>query len=182
MTLQQKIKQSKRTGKLGLSFMDVTTLPPLPPWLTHLTCYSTQLTTLPPLPPGLRFLYCTDNQLTTLPTLPPGLRYLYCARNQLATLPTLPSTLKELYCANNPFTQVFAEQMGTDPTETIQRIQMYYANIKEQSRNILALQQTLGKGYNCILNDDCLNIVGSYISGQSGTIPMQITRLRTILI
>jgi hypothetical protein len=58
---------------------------------------------------------------------------------------------------------------------------MYYATIQEQSRNTLALQQTLAKGYNCVLNDDCIHILGSYLSGQSGTLPMQITKLRTIL-
>ena len=98
----------------------------------------------------------------------------------LTTLPTLPSTLTCLACKNNPYTQVFADLMGTTYKETIQRIRMYYA--LQQSRNILALHHTLGKEYNCVLNYDCLNAVGSYLSGQSGTLPMQITRLRTILI
>jgi len=240
MNLQQRIKKSKRTGKLDISNMGLTTMPTLPPGLiflncsnnrltslgtlpptlteldcsnnqlvtlptlpstlTHLCCSNDQLTTLPTLPSMLTWLACNCNQLTTLPILPSMLTLLICYDNQLTTLPTLPSTLIEyidcshnrlqtlpplpstltwLACKNNPYTQVFADLMGTTYEETIQGIRMYY--VKEQSRNVLALHHTLGKGYNCVLNDDCLNLVGSYLSGQSGTLPMQITRLRTIL-
>jgi hypothetical protein len=86
-----------------------------------------------------------------------------------------------LDCGHNPYIQVFADLITPNSTETIQRIRMYHSLLKKQSRNLLALQHTLGKGYNCILNDDCLNVVGSYLSGQSGTLTMQMNELKRLL-
>jgi len=163
------------------------TLPELPSTLIELVCSGNQLTTLPTLPSTLTRLYCYENELITLPTLPPTLKSLHCNHNRLTILPPLPSTLTELYCNDNPYTPLFAELTTYKSIRpmlygNIKGVQMYYASIKKQSCDTLALQQTLGKGDTCILNDDCLTIIGSYLSGQSGTLPMQIVNLQTILI
>ena len=207
MTLQQRIEESERTGKLNVSYMGLSTLPPLPPTLKKLNCYnnllqtlpelpstlvelvcsSNQLATLPALPSTLTRLSCFDNELLTLPRLPPTLLSLHCSDNLLTILPALPSTLTELYCGANPYNPLFAELTASkDPIRTlhgnIHGVKMYYTNIKKQLRDKLTLQQTLGKDANCILNDDCLTMIGSYLSGQSGTLPMQIAKLQTFLL
>jgi hypothetical protein len=84
-------------------------------------------------------------------------------------------------CHDNPYVPAFADLIASETSETIQRIRMYYASLKRQARSVLSLQQTLVKGYNCVLNDDCLNIVGSYLSGHRGTLATQIATLRTVL-
>lgn len=206
MTLQERIEESERTGKLNVSYMGLTTLPPLPPTLKKLNCYNNflitlpelpsslielvcsgnQLTTLPALPSNLTRLYCYENELITLPRLPPTLTSLYCSHNRLTILPPIPSTLTELFCNDNPYNPLFADLTASkDPILTlhgnIKGVKMYYTNIQKQLRSTLALQRTLGKDARCILNDDCLIIIGSYLSGQSGTLPMQLANLQTIL-
>jgi hypothetical protein len=161
------------------------TLPQLPSTLIHVYCSDNILHSLPDLPPRLRLLYCSCNQLGTLPRLPSTLTHLYCSWNQLRTLPLLPSTLELLICYDNPYTPVFANLTIINDTmstrDIIHRIRAYYANIQRQSRDSLALQYTLGKGNNCILNDDCLSTIGYFLSGQRGTLPMQLISLRTLL-
>jgi len=162
------------------------TLPTLPSTLTHMFCSDNILQALPTLPPTLRWLYCSCNQLQALPSLPSTLTWLYCSSNQLQVLPMLPSTLRVLVCFDNLYTPLFANLTRindtTDTIGTIQCIRTYYANIQEQSRNSLALQQTLGKGNTCILNDDCLSTIGGFLSGQRGTLAMQIATLKTFLV
>ena len=138
------------------------------------------LTTLPLLPPTLTVLDCYRNQLTTLLTLlPPALIELWCSSNKLTTPPPHPST--ELWRSDSPYTSIFEQLITHDMVETIQRIRTYYALLKSQSRSTIALHQTFGKKYNGGLSDDCVNIIGSYLSGQSGTLAMQIAALRAVL-
>ena len=85
---------------------NLTSLPDLPPGLTHLSCSNNNLSSLPPLPSGLTSLYCNYNNLSSLPPLPSGLTSLYCSHSDLTSLPDLPSTLEKLYCINNSLTSL----------------------------------------------------------------------------
>jgi Leucine-rich repeat (LRR) protein len=98
-------------GRLDLSYLGLTELPPLPPTLLVLDCTGNALTELPQLgsegtSSTLKRLHCTGNALTSLPPLPSTLKYLYCGFNQLTELPQLPSTLVKLYCGNNQLTSL----------------------------------------------------------------------------
>ena len=158
---------------------DLTYLPQFPP--NYLSCAGKELTTLPTLPFTLTNLECSHTQLTILPTLPSSLQYLECSSNQLTTLPILPSTLSRLYCNPNPYNTIFKDLISVphDMLRVVRKIRGYYAKINNQLRNTLAFQKTLM--YNCRINDNCLNIIGSYLSGQTGTLIEQITELQTIL-
>jgi len=162
--------------------MDLTTLPLLPPTLTVLDCYRNQLTTLLTLlPPALIELWYSSNKLTTLPTLPPALIELWCSSNKLTTPPPHPST--ELWRSDSPYTSIFEQLITHDIAENVYRIRLYHASIiKGYARSTIALRDTFGEKYNGVLRDDCLNMIGSYLSGQSGTLAMQIAALRTALI
>lgn len=175
------IEDSKRTGIINVSNMGLTSLPTLPSTLTKLNCSGNQLTSLPVLPSTLTQLDCSFNEITSLPELPSTLTKLDCSGNQLTTLPRLPSTLTTLDCSYNPYIPEFADFIAELDGETIPRVRSCQALLKRQAGSTLYLKHTLGKGYNCILNDDCLNLIGSYLSGKSGTLTMQITRLKSIL-
>lgn len=101
MELHTKIQESLRTGRLDVSDMNLTSLPALPPFLTHLNCHNNKLTHLPALPTTLIELGCAYNSLEELPPLPEGLDILFCSENKLRSLPKLPKSLKQLYCSYN---------------------------------------------------------------------------------
>jgi len=101
MELQTKIQKALRTGKLDVSDMNLTSLPKLPLFLTHLNCHNNKLTCLPPLPTTLVELGCAYNSLEELPPLPEGLDILFCSENKLRSLPKLPKSLTQLYCSYN---------------------------------------------------------------------------------
>jgi len=120
------IKAGDVNKLLNLSFLNLTSLPPLPNTLQKLYCHNNKLTSLPhlpnslqelvcsynkltslpPLPNTLQKLYCSNNQLTSLPNLPKGLQTLSCYNNQLTSLPDLPNNLQKLYCHNNKLTSL----------------------------------------------------------------------------
>jgi len=93
-------------GRLNLSGLELTELPPLPATVTYLSCYDNQLTSLPDLPAALTELYCFNNKLTSLPVLPNTLKTLCCGQNKLTSLPALPPTLTNLICSNNELTSL----------------------------------------------------------------------------
>ena len=99
-----------RDGRLDLSYLNLTKLPPLPPTLLVLNCGYNQLIELPQLvsedPSTLVALYCGGNQLTELPQLPSTLVNLDCTDNQITELPQLPSTLNYLGCDGNQLTKL----------------------------------------------------------------------------
>ena len=88
-------------GRLNLSNLGLSELPPLPDGLIELRCCNNQLTTLPELPSSLQTLYCSSNQLTSLPPLPSSLKTFACLLNQLTTLPPLPTSLDMMMCDMN---------------------------------------------------------------------------------
>ena len=92
-------------GRLDLSHLGLTELPPLPP-LTVLRCSENHLTSLPPLPDGLVELHCYNNHLSSLPTLPSSLQLLSCSSNQMTFLPALPVSLTYLGCQFNQLTSL----------------------------------------------------------------------------
>ena len=87
-------------GILGVSWLNITSLPELPETLTELYCENTQLSVLPKLPETLTHLYCNNTQLSVLPKLPETLKELSCSNTQLSVLPKLPDTLTHLWCWN----------------------------------------------------------------------------------
>ena len=154
-------------------------MPALPSSLTYLDCSNNQLTSLPILSEKSTHLYCSNNQLKTLPELPILLTHLSCYDNRLTTLPALPKLLYLDYC-RNPFTTTFIQL--TTRKNPIQNIREYYANRKKQkiqARNTLAIQKAFF--HTCVLNDDCLGRIGSYLSGQCGTLSKQLNKLQAIL-
>ena len=174
-------------------------LPNLPETLTYLDCGHNQLTTLPSLPPTLKEIYCSTNQLTSMPTLPPGLIWLSCHSNNITWLPSLPQTLRCLACWNNQLTVLptinfLLEYLGheNNPYSTeyrkllesgkrVQEIREHQVSMKQhksQLRDTLVFQQTLQRCNTRCMNDDCLNIVGSYLSGQTGTLSIQLATLK----
>jgi Leucine-rich repeat (LRR) protein len=88
------------SGRLDLSNIDLTELPPLPADLTYLNCDYNKLTSLSGLPAGLTELNCSDNQLIALSGLPSGLTRLVCSSNPFASLPIFPESLLELSITN----------------------------------------------------------------------------------
>jgi hypothetical protein len=91
-------------GRLDLTNLGLSELPPLPENLTELRCCRNQLTTLPELPSSLQTLYCSCNQLTSIPSLPSSLETFTCLVNQLTTLPSLPTSLSMMMCDYNQLT------------------------------------------------------------------------------
>ena len=75
--------------------------------LLDIYCQNNQLTSLPNLPPFLTHLYCSFNRLTSLPDLSTltYLQYLYCDNNQLTTLPDISGSNYlssfRFYCEKN---------------------------------------------------------------------------------
>jgi Leucine-rich repeat (LRR) protein len=91
-----------KTSDLALEDLDLTSLPPLPHFITHLYCGGNKLKTLPNLPNSLKYLSCSCNHLTILPKLPDSLIEIVCCNNKLRTLSdTLPKRLINLNCNNN---------------------------------------------------------------------------------
>lgn len=91
-------------GRLDLTNLGLSELPPLPDGLTELRCCHNQLTFLPELPSSLQTLYCSCNQLTSIPSLPSSLETFTCLINQLTTLPPLPTSLSMMMCDCNRIT------------------------------------------------------------------------------
>jgi Leucine-rich repeat (LRR) protein len=84
--------------KLDVSFLNITSLPPLPSTLRILNCSNTKITELPPLPSTLKELDCSNNLIKKLPKVLPMLEHLICADMQITEMPPLPSTLRSLHC------------------------------------------------------------------------------------
>lgn len=59
-------------------------------------CENNNLSSLPPLPEYLTVLNCSNNELESLPILPNDLEYLNCSGNKITQLPNYPSKLREL--------------------------------------------------------------------------------------
>ncbi|MFT3907785.1 MAG: T9SS type A sorting domain-containing protein [Ferruginibacter sp.] len=94
----------------GLTWLDIQSntlnhLPALPPLLTHLRCFGTNITTLPTLPSGLTYLDVSWNYLDSLPyPLPAGIDTLDCSMNSMHyAFQGLPAGLKYLNCFNSGF-------------------------------------------------------------------------------
>jgi uncharacterized repeat protein (TIGR01451 family) len=84
---------------------NLTTLPNLPPNLTHLKCWLNNLTSITALPSSLIQLECYYNpSLQALPGLPATLTTLDCHATGILSLPQLPASLLHLICHD---TQIF---------------------------------------------------------------------------
>jgi Leucine-rich repeat (LRR) protein len=95
-----------KNGILSITGLNITSLPELPPTVTHLWCYHVPLTSLPTLPPSLITLDCTGTNITSLPELPSSLTHLYCIDTSLTCLPELPSGLRTLGCMETNITSL----------------------------------------------------------------------------
>jgi hypothetical protein len=179
--LQQMIYNSKHTGILNVSCMDLTTLPTLPDTLIHLDCSFNNLTTLPTLPKTLKYLYCFYNNLTSLPTLPKSLVCLCCLNNELTTIPIIPITLVELQCQENPYNTTFANLITDNQEQNIINIRESYRPTIIKAKNTLNIQLALFKVRSCDIPDHCFSLIGSYLSGEKGSLTMQVDKLRSKL-
>ena len=79
----------------------ITSLPQLPPSLTHLQCDNNKLSSLSALPATLNYLDFSDNMVTSFPILSTSLDTLICGGNQLTSLPALPDSLVFFDCSFN---------------------------------------------------------------------------------
>ncbi len=95
-----------QTPILYLKNLQLTSLPPLPPFLIQLFCEENRLSILPDLPNSLTVLHCSCNHLTILPTLPIGLLHLDCSFNNITSLPSLSPGLIKLDCSHNEITSL----------------------------------------------------------------------------
>jgi len=179
--LQQKIDISKKTGILNITGMGLTTLPTLPDTLIHLDCSFNDLTTLPTLPKTLKYLYCFYNNLTSLPTLPKSLVCLCCFNNELTTIPIIPNKLVELRCQKNPYNTTFANLITDNQEQNIINIREYYQPIITKAKNTVTLQLALFRVRSCDIPDHCFSLIGSYLSGEKGSLSMQVAKLRSKL-
>ncbi len=100
------IKKGDSSASLNLSYLNITSLPPLPNSLQYLHCNGTQISYLPPLPDSLQFLNCSYTQISSLPPLPNSLQYLFCSNIQITSLPSLPNSLQHLFCSNTQITSL----------------------------------------------------------------------------
>ena len=187
--------------ELDCSNNQLTNLPTLPDTLVELYCNNNQLTTLPALPDilvELNYYYnltlavlpdtlveldCSNNQLTTLPALPDTLVELDCSNNQLTTLPALPDELVILSCNDNPFNIIFDNLIDYylyDQDTIIRNIKEYYQT-KIKAKNTVALQLALFKVRSCDIPDHCFSLIGSYLSGEKGSLNTQVAKLRSKL-
>jgi Leucine-rich repeat (LRR) protein len=89
---------------LDLSYLNITSLPPLPEHVRELNCHNTNITFLPDLPERLVILSCARTCLTSLPALPVSLAMLTCARTPITSLPELPKHLTALWCESTLLT------------------------------------------------------------------------------
>jgi hypothetical protein len=173
--------------ELDCSNNQLTTLPALPDTLVKLDCSKNQLTTLS-IPYKLRDLSCFCNQLTTLPILPNTIESLTCNGNQLTTLPILPNTISSLYFHDNPYNTTFANLITYNKKNNfkkikkiIKNIREYYRTIRIQAKNTVALQLALFKVRSCDIPDHCFSLIGSYLSGEKGSLNTQVDKLRSKL-
>ncbi len=86
--------------------MNITTIAMFPSTLQYINCDNNQITALPTLPPSLVKLICRSNHITSIPNFPSGLAYIDCMDNNLTSLPTLPNVLTYLSCSNNNLTTI----------------------------------------------------------------------------
>jgi hypothetical protein len=98
--------QNIRGGKLDLTALNITSLPPLPNTVRWLSASNTPITSLPALPPNIGYLNVDDTPVTSLPALPPNLHSLYAVNTQLTSLPELPNTLQILGVSNTRLTSL----------------------------------------------------------------------------
>ena len=89
--------QNIQNNELDVGGLNITSLPPLPPTLTHLDVSGTQLTSLPALPPTLNSLHAYETNITSLPPLPPTLTILDVSHTNIRTLPNIPPGLEHLH-------------------------------------------------------------------------------------
>jgi len=114
-----------RNGYLDLTGLNITSLPPLPPTVTHIEFSSTSNTSLPELPPTLRRLDVINMQITSLPALPPTLEMLYISNVPMITsLPALPPTLEILHVED-------AKMITSLPAlpPNLKKLKLYYTGV-----------------------------------------------------
>jgi len=186
---------------------NLTSLPTLPDTLTTMICYNNQLTILPKLPDKIWQIYCKKNRLTALPTLPDTLTHLSCYSNKLKTLPTLPDklilldcidnqlkilpilpdTLSHLNCGSNPYNKIFAnlfKKYNLNKSIVDNNLKQIIIDIRKynqiiiNAKNTISFQIAFYKVIGCDIPLDCFSIIGSYLSGEKGTLYSQILKLR----
>ncbi|WP_158454548.1 NEL-type E3 ubiquitin ligase domain-containing protein [Salmonella bongori] len=110
-TALQRLSALKESGesRLDLHGLALTSLPPLPDWITELDVGGNSLSALPDnLPATLKNLTAGLNELTSLPDrLPAGLETLDVSYNELTIMPErLPDSLHELIFHKNQLTEL----------------------------------------------------------------------------
>jgi len=128
-------------------------------------------------------LLCDKNKLKQLPPIPPSLSVLWCDENRLTVLPELPTSMTMLMCDFNPWNKHFKKYI--DSADPIGGVQAYYTKqglYRKHLRHVLALQHTFGMDATNPLNEDVLNIIGTFLSGKKGSLKQQIGILKDGLI
>ena len=95
-------------GILSADHNNLTSIPPLSPFLRQFFCDYNILSSLPPLLHNTRLteIVCDSNLLTSLPALPANLQSLECAMNNITSIPSLPNNIYSLDFSDNPITSL----------------------------------------------------------------------------
>ena len=156
-------------------------MPPFPASLLELACTNNALSSLPALPGGLTSLICWNNRLTLLPTLPASLTSLDCEGNLLRSLPLVPAGIRFLRFQSNPLNVYFAKTAAA-VVETnsvplcVAKIAEYnktVAEIRRMWKDVHNVYYALQQNVYCWLSDDILFRVGSFLSGEGGSLLSQ---------
>jgi len=174
--LESAIKESKRTKILDVSSMNLETLPPLQSDLKVLYCRNNKLTNLPKLPKSLETLDCALNSITSLPQLPGSLIDFDCRANKLKILPRPILKIKRYSYQYNPLNRRLHDLI--EKYGHYDGINKYYDEIKNIAKDIVASKILVSTD----LNDDVLSVITSFLSGQKGTVQMQLDHLKSLLL
>jgi hypothetical protein len=107
-----------------------------------------------------------------LPPLPSKLAHLACMDNRLQSLPELPTNLQTFQLDMNPFPRRLQAMVAKGEAQVCVINRCSY--LSRMALVCIAMQYTLGK----VLPQDCLGIVGSFCTGQSGSLTQQIAGIK----
>jgi hypothetical protein len=90
------------------------------------------------------------------------------------------------HCFKNPFNTIFSNLIGIDiffknVNQIKKNIREYYRTIEFRinAMNTIPLQIALYKVISCDIPIDCFSLIGSYLSGEKGTLSTQISKLQS---
>lgn len=90
-----------KTYSVDLSYLNLHSLPPMPPEIKHINFSSNNITKINNLPDDLESLSSSSTQLNTIKSFPKNLKSLRIYNSNLCFLPTLPDSLEKISIYND---------------------------------------------------------------------------------